>query len=235
MAETVADDQEIAAAGFVESHCPAFAQTVTGQSLRVVADHAERSFDDLFRHRTGDRFRSTVDGVEPAAEEWFARGEGVLSGALAEVAPKCTVQFRADRHTARVATFAFEEAGWESDVGADLAMVQNVADFECEDFGDPEAEKHLRGDQGAIARIQAADMPEEDSLFAFGEGTRAGETSAIAEVILSHGANRANGYSEPGVVVRLPGFARALAQAVTPSHGAKRRKGGGEALPWRVC
>ena len=72
----------------------------------------------------------------------------------------------------------------------------------------------------AIARVQTTDVTEEDSLFSFGQRARARKTRAIAEVGLDHGANRASGCSGPDVIVRWPGFARALAQAVTPSHGA---------------
>ena len=95
----------------------------------------------------------------------------MLSCALREVRFECAAQLRPDRHAARVAAFSFEEAGWESEVAADLAVVQHVADRKGEDFGDAEAEEHLRSDEGAIARIQPADVSEENSLFARGEWT----------------------------------------------------------------
>ena len=56
-------------------------------------------------------------------------------------------------------------------MAADLAVVHYVADREGEHFGDAEAEEHLRGDQGTIARIQRADVSEEDSLFVCAERT----------------------------------------------------------------
>ena len=56
-------------------------------------------------------------------------------------------------------------------MAANVAVVHHVADRESEDFGDPEAEEHLRGDEGAIARTQPPDMSEENSLFVCGEWT----------------------------------------------------------------
>jgi hypothetical protein len=56
-------------------------------------------------------------------------------------------------------------------VAAELAVVQHVADGECDDFGDAEAEEHLRSDESAIAQIQPADVSKEDSLFVCGELT----------------------------------------------------------------
>lgn len=130
------------------------------------------------------------------------------------------MQFGSDRHAACVATFAFEEAWRECDVAADSPLVHHVTDGQGQNFGDAEAEEHLRGDEDPIAGVQATNVSQEDSLFSFGQWARARETSAIAEVRLDHGANRVSGCSGPDVVLQWPGFARALAQAVTPGYGA---------------
>jgi hypothetical protein len=89
----------------------------------------------------------------------------VLSRALRNVAFERAVQFGSDRHAAGVAAFSLEEAGWESDVAANVAVVHYVADRECEDFGDPEAKEHLSSDEGAVAERKPAHVPEEDSLL----------------------------------------------------------------------
>jgi hypothetical protein len=77
----------------------------------------------------------TVRGVEAAAEKRFGWNEEMFSGALCEVTLERTVQFGSNRHAARVAAFALEETGSESDMGADSAVVQHVPDGEREDFG----------------------------------------------------------------------------------------------------
>lgn len=91
VSKAISDDKEIVAAGFVEAHGPALPQTVARKALGVVADHAERPFDDLFRHRASDCFWSAVWCVESAEEEWFGWREGVFSGALREVSGECAV------------------------------------------------------------------------------------------------------------------------------------------------
>ncbi len=100
------------------------------KSLRIIADDTEGAFDDFFRQRAGDRFRFAFRCVEAAAEVRLGGRVWVFSGALREVAIERTVQFGSDRYATRVAAFAFEEAGWESDVAADLAVVHHVADGE---------------------------------------------------------------------------------------------------------
>ena len=63
----------------------------------------------------------------------------MFSCALREVAFECALQFGSDRHASCVAAFAFQEAGRESNVAADLVVVQYVADREREHFRDAEA------------------------------------------------------------------------------------------------
>lgn len=89
----------------------------------------------------------------------------MLSRALREVPFERAVQFWSDRHAAGVAAISLQKAGWESDVTANVAVVHHVVDREGEDFGDPEAKKHLRSDEGAVARRKPAHVPEEESLL----------------------------------------------------------------------
>lgn len=131
MTEPVSHDEEIVAARFVEAHCPALPETVAGKSLRVVADHAERAFNDFFRHRSRDRFRSAVRCMKATAEERLIWRDRMFSCALNQITVERAVQFRADRHAARVTTFAFEESGWERDVRTNVAIMRDVADCEA--------------------------------------------------------------------------------------------------------
>lgn len=81
VAEAVADDEEIVTTRLVKAHRPALAETMAGQSLRIVADDSEGALDDLFRHRAGDRFRSAGRGVKATAEERLGGSELMFAAA----------------------------------------------------------------------------------------------------------------------------------------------------------
>lgn len=89
--------------------------------------------------------RSAPRGPHPSRTVKSAAPEGCRRSA-----PRVKVEAELGRHYLKAAAFGFEEAEWESDLAADVAQMEHVADGGREDFGDAEAEEHLRGDKGAI-------------------------------------------------------------------------------------
>jgi hypothetical protein len=98
---------------------------------------------------------------------------------MCEIAFEGAAEFRTDRHATSCAAAAFEETGWESDPRANLAVEEDVADRQCQHLGNPEAEEHLRGNEGAVARVYAADVPDKTPFFPRGEWSGAGEAGGV--------------------------------------------------------
>ncbi len=92
-----------------------------------------------------------------------------------EIAFEGAAEFRTDRHAAGRAAVAFEEAGWESDPRANLAVEENVADGQRQHLGNPEAEEHLRGNESAVSRFDPTDVSDKTPFFPRRERAGAGE------------------------------------------------------------
>jgi hypothetical protein len=90
---------------------------------------------------------------------------------LCEEAFERAMQFRADRYAPRIAAFAFEEAGWEGDAAADLALLHDVAHCERQYFGNSKPEEHLRRNEGAVAWAGTTNVSKEGSFFDCSERT----------------------------------------------------------------
>ncbi len=125
--ESVTYDEEIVTACFVESDRPALPQTVRREALRVGADPAEGTLDDFFRGRAADGEGVAVWFAVRTREEGSVRCQIGTPGLLYEIAFEGTAEFRTDGHAAGCAAAAFEEAGWESDPRANLAVEEDMA------------------------------------------------------------------------------------------------------------
>lgn len=103
-----------------QAKCPTLPRHGTSHSLRhlfathlLEADLLSFAHNDLFGHRTCDRFRSFTCGVASFAEEWFSRKEGAFAY-IAQRSVRARGAVRVQLETCVGAEFSLGEARRES-------------------------------------------------------------------------------------------------------------------------
>lgn len=149
------------------------------EALGVGTDSAEGTLDDFFCRRAADRDGVAVEIAVRTGEEGSVRCQFRALGLLCEIAFEGATEFRTDRNVAGGAAAALQETGRESDPRADLAVEEDVTDGQRQHLGNPEAEEHLRRNEGAVARLDATDVPNKTPFFPRIERAGARESGGV--------------------------------------------------------